>query len=65
MMIEVDGGRQVFLIEDPGRITIKTGGKGTVELICGPQKEAKPVQLEYAPSNQPGVKGVVRTLAFE
>jgi tetratricopeptide (TPR) repeat protein len=65
MVIEVEGARQVFLIEDPSRITIKTGGQGTVDLNCGPQKEPKTVNVEYAPSLQDGVKGVVRTLAFE
>ena len=66
MVIEVDGGaRQIFLIEDPSGITIKTGGARTIDLACGPQKQPAAVRVEYAPSSQPGIKGEVRTLAFE
>jgi tetratricopeptide (TPR) repeat protein len=65
MVIEVEGARQVFLIEDPNRITIKTGGQGAVDLNCGPQKESKTLQVEYAPTAQQGIKGVIKTLAFE
>ena len=65
MVIEVDGAKQVFLIEDPGKIAIKTGGRGTVDLECGRQKEPAMVRVEYAPSGQAGIKGVVKTLAFE
>jgi tetratricopeptide (TPR) repeat protein len=65
MVIEVEGAKQVYLIEDPGKIVIKTGGRGTVDLNCGPQKEPLVVQVEYVPAAQPGIKGVVRTLAFE
>jgi Tfp pilus assembly protein PilF len=65
MVIEVNGAREVYLIEDPGKITITTGGRGTVDLACGPQKQPVTVKVEYRPSGQPGIKGVIRTLAFE
>ena len=65
MVIEVEGAKQVFLIEDPGKIVIKSGGRGTVDLNCGPQKEPVVVQVEYIQSSQPAIQGVVRTLAFE
>jgi tetratricopeptide (TPR) repeat protein len=66
MVIEVEGGgRQIFLIEDPSGIAIKTGSTRTVDLACGPQKQPAAVRVEYAPSSQPGIKGEVRTLAFE
>jgi Flp pilus assembly protein TadD len=65
MVIEVDGGKQVYLIQDPGRIVIKTGGRATMDLACGPQKEPVSVRVEYGPSSQPGIRGIVKTLAFE
>ena len=30
MVIEIEGGKQIFLIDDPGKIVIKTGGERSV-----------------------------------
>jgi hypothetical protein len=66
MIVQTDGGRKVFLIEDAGKVAITAGSDGPVEMTCGPQKTAVKVEISFDPPRpgQAGIDGVVRTLAF-
>jgi tetratricopeptide (TPR) repeat protein len=65
MIIETATGRKAFLIEDPGKVTITSGSDGPVDMTCGLQKPPKKIDIGYDPAaNEPGLDGLVRTLAF-
>jgi hypothetical protein len=66
MILETGTGRKVFLIADAGKVVILSGGEGTVDMVCGKQKNPVNVRVEYTEpaSNQAGVDGLVATLAF-
>jgi tetratricopeptide (TPR) repeat protein len=66
MVIETAAGQKVFLIDDPGKVAITSGSHGPVDLVCGPQKKPVTVQIGYeTPAiREPGVDGIVRTVAF-
>ena len=60
-IVEVNGARKVFRIEDPQSITVVSESGGTLELECGPQKRI-PVEVEYEPTDKPGADGVLRLI---
>jgi tetratricopeptide (TPR) repeat protein len=65
VVVETAGGKRVFLIEDPGQITLG-GVQGTKELNCGPQQPVK-VRIEYDPPPQgrPDLDGLLKLIRFE
>jgi tetratricopeptide (TPR) repeat protein len=67
MIVETSSGRKAFLIEDPGKVAITAGTDGPVDMNCGPQKTPAKVEIGYDPpaKDQPGIEGIVRTLAFQ
>jgi hypothetical protein len=65
MIVETQAGRQAFLIEDPEKVAITSGSNGPVDMTCGLQKPSKKIDIGYDPTaDQPGIDGLVRTLAF-
>jgi Flp pilus assembly protein TadD len=52
-------GKKAFLIDDPHKVLGET-----IELTCGPQPKPAPVTIEFIPSAQPGVDGLVRRIQF-
>jgi hypothetical protein len=67
MIVQTDGGRKVFLIDDPARVLITGQSDWQVDMTCGPQKNRAKVEVRYelAGASEKGVDGVVRTLAFK
>ncbi|MBL8209742.1 MAG: hypothetical protein JNK87_03470 [Bryobacterales bacterium] len=58
-------GQRIFTIDDPNRIVIRSGGRGTVEFTCGPQNPPKKIIVEYTPEEGGGQSaGVVTALEF-
>ena len=66
MILETAAGRKVFLIDDAGNIAITSGSHGPVDMACGPQTKPQNIEVGYdkPAANQPGVDGIVRTIAF-
>lgn len=65
--LHVSAGRQVLrlIVPDPGKISIAGGGERN--FICGPQKPARPVTIEYMPKPEPkqGTAGEAVTIDFK
>lgn len=57
------GQTRKFQATDPSQIVVE--GRGTINLNCGPQKTAPQVRIEYDPSPDAGVDGIVRSIRFE
>jgi Tetratricopeptide repeat len=66
MVVATAGGRKTFLIEDPLKVIITGQSDWQVDMTCGAQKNGPKVEVGYDPpaANQPGIDGLVRTLAF-
>ena len=58
-VIETAEGKKLFLIDGPYKIVGGASG-----LNCGPQKKAT-VKVGFAPSDQSGIDGLLRTIQFE
>lgn len=66
MRIRVGQKTLSFLIDDPAKVNIKSGGAMTREFECGPQKSL-PVVVEYVPRADPnhGTMGTVFSIEFK
>jgi len=66
MIVETAAGKKVFLIEDPATVTITGQSDGHVDMTCGSQKTPPKVDVGYNQrrSDQTGVDGIVRSLAY-
>jgi len=58
------GGRVSFVMDDPKSVLISGLAENTIDLNCGPLKQAA-VWIQYAPPTGPGVKGIVRAIHYE
>ena len=64
--VRVAGKIRIFLIADPGSVTIRNGNGAPVDLQCGPQKPPRALRIEYqAQPGQPDTAGLVRSLEFK
>jgi Flp pilus assembly protein TadD len=65
MVLQTAQGKQIYLIQDPRKITVVGREGGKVDMQCGPQK-ALPIRIEYAPAESGSdVDGLVRIIYFE
>lgn len=65
-VLQADGGRVSFLMDDPKNVLISGLTENTVDMNCGPQKQvAVSIQYEPPPAGATGVKGIVRAIRYE
>ncbi len=65
-VLQTEGGRVSFLMDDPKNVLISGLAENTVDMNCGPQKQAAvTIQYEPAPAGAAGVKGIVRAIRYE
>jgi len=63
-VMQAAGGRVSFVMDDPKSVLISGLAENTIDLNCGPLKQAA-VWIQYAPPTGPGVKGIVRAIHYE
>lgn len=65
-VLQTDGGRVFFLMDDPKNVLISGLQENTVDMNCGPQKQvAVTIQYEPPPAGAADVKGLVRAIHYE
>ena len=54
-------------MDDPQKVIIRGRESDTIDLYCGPQKEASPVWIEYdpPPASETDIRGIARFVHFE
>jgi hypothetical protein len=65
VVLQTEGGKKSFVIEDPNNIVVEGHKGGAVELTCGPQKAVR-LRVVYAdPPKGTAFAGSVKALYFE
>jgi hypothetical protein len=60
IILDTAEGKKLFLIDDPNKAL-----GATIELTCGAQAKAAAINIEFLPSDEVGIVGLVRRIQFE